>query len=157
MDIFWICGPLTSLSKCFDHKTTFPETPRHFRPAIEISRKAPTICEGLQLKRGNQKTNMLEFAGPFFELFDFQTKVVGPLLKKQGYPMHNSELTLHLNCPFENHCVFTHGVQNTYISFVIKLYIFICKYIFPFYLDFFIYRFIIVFVFGPPQASLDLF
>ena len=32
------------MSKCFDHKTTFPDTHRHFRPAIEISRKFPIVC-----------------------------------------------------------------------------------------------------------------
>ena len=43
----------TLMSKCFDHKTMFSDTHRHFRPAIEISRKRPIVCGGLELKKSN--------------------------------------------------------------------------------------------------------
>ena len=40
----------------FDHKTTFPDTHRHFRPRIEISRNFPIVCGGLELKKNNLKS-----------------------------------------------------------------------------------------------------
>ena len=46
------------MSKCFDHKTTFPDTHRHFRPAIEISRICPIVCRSLELKKSNYKKHV---------------------------------------------------------------------------------------------------
>ena len=43
-------GIIIIMSKCFDHRTTFPDTHRHFRPATEISRMFPIVCRGLELK-----------------------------------------------------------------------------------------------------------
>ena len=39
----------------FDHKNTFLDTHKHFRPAIEISRRFPIVCKGLELKNNNFK------------------------------------------------------------------------------------------------------
>ena len=36
------------MSKCYEHKTTVPDTRRHFRLAIEISRIFPIVCGCLQ-------------------------------------------------------------------------------------------------------------
>ena len=45
---------------CVDYKTTFPDTHRHFRPAVEIARTVPVFCGGLELKKSNfQKVKML--------------------------------------------------------------------------------------------------
>ena len=35
------------MSSCLDHKTTFPDIHRHFRPAIEVSKNCHIACEGL--------------------------------------------------------------------------------------------------------------
>ena len=53
----------------------------------------------------------------YFLLFLFSGKVfVGPPAQKsKGYPMHNSELGLHLNCELDSSCLFTHGVHKTYV------------------------------------------
>ena len=53
--------------KSFDHKTTFPDTHRHFRLAIEISQKCPIACRGLELKRATQKTTCLDSQPMFLE------------------------------------------------------------------------------------------
>ena len=36
-----------------------------------------------------------------------------PMQISKGYPMHNSELTSHLNCALGKPCYFIHGVQYT--------------------------------------------
>ena len=46
-------GTKDLMSKCVDHKTTFLDTHRHFRPATEISKKLPIVCGGLELKKSN--------------------------------------------------------------------------------------------------------
>ena len=51
--------------------------------------------------------------------------------KNEVNRMHNSELRLHLNCAFDNLCLFTHGVQNTYaVIIVFYKYMFTCIYIY---------------------------
>ena len=57
------------MSKCFDEKTTFPDTFRHFRPAIEISRSS---------KRATRKADMLGFAADAFEIDEFRNIIFGP-------------------------------------------------------------------------------
>ena len=47
-------GTKILISRCVDHKSTFPDTHRHFRLATEISRKLPIVCGalgGLELKK----------------------------------------------------------------------------------------------------------
>ena len=41
------------MSRYFEHKTTFPNTHRRFRPAIRISRKFTILCGDLELKKNN--------------------------------------------------------------------------------------------------------
>ena len=45
------------MSGCFDHKTTFPDTHRHFRPAIDISMKFPIACGGQSSNNATFKQN----------------------------------------------------------------------------------------------------
>ena len=54
------------MSKCFDHKTIFLDTPRHFRPAIEISRKFPVVCGCLELQKNNQEKRTCLDSQPMF-------------------------------------------------------------------------------------------
>ena len=48
------------------------------------------------------------------DIFEFPpNKTLEPDVKKKGYPMHNSERTLYLNCSFDSPYCFTYGVHNT--------------------------------------------
>ena len=58
------------MSQCFDHKTTLPDTHRHFRLAIEISKTNLIVCGDLELKKDNLTKNMLGFAAYEFEMYD---------------------------------------------------------------------------------------
>ena len=44
-------GTKPLMPKCFYHKTTFLDTHRHFRQAIEFSSKSPIVCGGLELTK----------------------------------------------------------------------------------------------------------
>ena len=60
------------MSRCSDHKTALPDTHRHFRLAIEISREFPIVCGGSRAQKEQlKKTNMLGLAAFIFEFFDF--------------------------------------------------------------------------------------
>ena len=50
------------VSQCIDHKATFPDTHRHFRPAIEICRNVLIVRGGLELKRSKFQQLKLGFA-----------------------------------------------------------------------------------------------
>ena len=106
--------PQIIMSKCFEHKTTFPETHRHIRPAIEIFRNVLIVCKGLELKNSNLKTTFAWMYSLCFGSFQFTEDISCNYVKNKGYPMHNSELRLHLNFAFYSPCVFTHGVQMCY-------------------------------------------
>ena len=54
------------MSQCIDHKTTFLDTHRHFRLAIEVSNRITIVCGGLEL--------MFAFAAHVFEMFDVRKK-----------------------------------------------------------------------------------
>ena len=43
-------GTKILMLKCFDHKTTFPDTHRHFRQTIQISRTVPIVLRGSRTK-----------------------------------------------------------------------------------------------------------
>ena len=61
------------VSKCFDQKTTFPDTHRHSRPLIEISGKCPFFCGGLELnKKKLRKQTCLESQPTFLSLSFFR-------------------------------------------------------------------------------------
>ena len=72
--------------RCFDHTTTFPDTHGHFCPAIEIPRKFPIVCGGLELNKINLK-NKPDWIRSLF--FPKQTLFLGkqflcPYVKTQG-------------------------------------------------------------------------
>ena len=71
------------MSKCLDHKTKFPDTHRHFRPVIEISRKFPIVRRGLELKKNNLKTTRCLDTQLMKEEF-IKTNVGTPYVKRQG-------------------------------------------------------------------------
>ena len=97
------------MSKCFDHDAPFLDTHRHFCPAIEISRKLPIACGGLELKKSILKNKRLGLAAYVFELLDFRQKSVwSPMSKIKGNRMHNFEFTMHQNCAFDSPCFFLH-------------------------------------------------
>ena len=52
-------GTTILMSKCFYRKTTFPDTHRHFRLAIEISKTFPIVCGGLEVKKSKKKQTCL--------------------------------------------------------------------------------------------------
>ena len=59
---------------------------------------------------------MLGFTAYDYELYDFR--------------MHNPEFSLHLNCALDSHCLFTHGVHNTFFdNSIMYKYIFIYLYL----------------------------
>ena len=71
------------MSKCFGHKTTFLDTHRLFRPAIEISRIFRIVCDGVELKKSNLKNKHAWIRSPHFELFHLQkTNIRIPFVKK---------------------------------------------------------------------------
>ena len=70
------------MSKCFDHKTTFADTHKHLGPAIEISRKIPIVCGGLELKKINVKTRSLDPQPMFLNFSMFEEMVLGTNVKK---------------------------------------------------------------------------
>ena len=76
------------MSRCFDHKTIFPDTYRHFRPATEIPRKLPIVCRGLELKKSSSKNKVCLDTQPMndkIDMFDFRTNNCRtPYAKKQG-------------------------------------------------------------------------
>ena len=76
------------MSKSFDHKTTFPDTHRRFRPAIEISMSIPIVCVDLELIKSNLKNKTCLDTQPInehFETVDFSKKQLsGPYVKKEG-------------------------------------------------------------------------
>ena len=96
-------GTIIQISKYFDHKTTFPDTPRHFRLAIEISRKIPSLCGSLEFKKNNIRTNMLGFAAYaiyFFRNQRFEASLQSFRFPKISQPMfkyahiHNFRMNL---------------------------------------------------------------
>ena len=104
--------------KCFDHKSTFPDTQRHFRPAIEISRNIPIVRMAPELKKAAKKTQMLGFTSYIFDIFDSGEEYCrSPYVKSKGYRMRNAEFTLHPNCALDNPCLFTHGVLSKHFLF----------------------------------------
>ena len=70
------------MSNCFNHKATFPDTHRHFRPAIEISRKIPIVCEGLELKKSNLENKYTWMRNLCFSKVRFGRKNWNPHVKK---------------------------------------------------------------------------
>ena len=75
---------------------------------------------------------MIGFAAYVFVVFlffsIFNKYLLDPYVKKQGYPMHNSEFRLHPNRAFDNPCLFYTCVTK-YILFVTITFILRCKYI----------------------------
>ena len=66
-------GPKSNVKVC-DHKTIFPDTHRHFRPATKISRQCPIVCGSAELKNSNLKNETCLDTQPMndtFELFGF--------------------------------------------------------------------------------------
>ena len=56
-------GTKIQMSKCFDHKITFPDTHRHFCPAIEFSKMFPIVGRGSRSpKEQLKKQSMLGYA-----------------------------------------------------------------------------------------------
>ena len=90
--------------KCFDHKTTFPDTHRLSCLATEISKTNPIFSGGQELKRSSclNKCSDLQPMDAALKLFDFQEK--HPICKQKGYRMHNSALSLHPGCAFNRPC-----------------------------------------------------
>ena len=114
------------MSKCFDHKTTFPDTHRHFCLAIEISRKFPIVCEGLELKQSSLKTKHAWIRSPWMIIFKFtiseQIVFGAAMLKSNGDRMHSSEFKLHLNRAFERTFLLYLGYKNTLFAFLLFLF-----------------------------------
>ena len=129
------------MSKCFDHKTTFPDTHRHFHLATEISRNCSIVCKGAELKNSNKRKTCLDTQPMNDFFFEFWRKKT-PCVKNGGSWMHNSELSLHLNCALDNPWCFTQGVQH--IIFVCNIvYTYTCVYIYIYTCIWFIYIYII--------------
>ena len=59
------------MSKCFGHKTTFPDTHRHFRPAIDNSSKQTHRLRGLQLKKSSSENKICLDTQPMNDNFDY--------------------------------------------------------------------------------------
>ena len=69
------------MSKCFDHKTTFLDTHRDFRLAIDISIKCSHRFRGVRSSK-NQRKNKLDWIFRlYFELVDF-LRLWNPYVKK---------------------------------------------------------------------------
>ena len=123
------------MSRCFDHKTTFPDTHRHFRLAIEISRELPIVCRGQKLKKSNlenEKCLEVQLMNYIFERKKCFRKIYPDLLlKNKGHRTHDSELRLHLHCAFHSPCFLQMGYANTVSAFIffVELHILIFIYI----------------------------
>ena len=46
--------------KLFNHKTTFLDTHKHFRLAIEVSKIFPIVCGALELEKSNLANECLD-------------------------------------------------------------------------------------------------
>ena len=139
-------GTKSLMSKCVDHKTTFLDKHRHFRPATEISRSCSIVCGGLELKKSNLRNKTCldaQHTNDTFELFETITNIFQNLcVNIQGYRMHN----LHLNCALDGPCFFTHGVRNTFsFSIPYPLYLYASIYI---YIHIYTYIYIYISKFG---------
>ena len=51
-------GTTFIMPKSFDHKNIFPDTHRHFRPAVDLFKIVPKVCGCLGLNKINSKTNI---------------------------------------------------------------------------------------------------
>ena len=73
------------MSKCSDHKTTFPDTHRHFCLAPEISRKYLIVFGSLELG-ATRKQNILDYTANEWYLWTclLSKKSKDSLTKKQG-------------------------------------------------------------------------
>ena len=142
------------MPKCVDHKTTFPDTHRHFRSATEISRKLSHRLRGCRAQKQQLWTqHMLGYAGyELFGLFYFLTNNFwAQSVNSKGYRMHKSDLRLHLNCALDNPWFFTHIVYTyTYIYIYIYMYIYIYThtyiYIYIWYYTMYIYIYMYTFI-----------
>ena len=101
--------------KCFEHKTTFPDTHRHFRLANEISRNCPTVCGYLELTKRNFKSKTCLNTQPVNDAFKFiKNKCRTPIQKSKGYRMHSSELRFYINCAFDDPCFLHMGYKQIF-------------------------------------------
>ena len=147
------------MSKCFDHETTFPDTHRHFCPAIDISRRIPIVCWGLRLKKINLKNKTCldtQFMQNKFKMSNFPKKKTHPYKTK---PRAN-ECTFHSwNCIWIEHYIafvfYTWGthIQFKYIQFfaIIHVYIYIhviCFRYFCIYIYIYIYIHLFEFIYS---------
>ena len=121
--------------KWLDHITTFPNTHRHFHLAIEILEKLHPLAGSRPSKEQLKKQARLDSQAIFLScsIYDKKQPFLDPPLckKNKGYPMHNSELRLYLNCA-SNHpyCCYTRGTKYMFCKYnFIIVYIRIALYI----------------------------
>ena len=98
--------PKIIMSKCVDHKITSPDTHRHLRLATETFGTFPIVCGGSRAQKEKLQKQMCFDTRPMNDTFEksifIKNKIPDPLCKQiKRYPIHNSELRLHLNCVFD--------------------------------------------------------
>ena len=103
------------MSKCFDLRTTFPDTYRHFRPAIDISRIFPIVCGALRATTNKHA----RIRSPCFDMSDFQRiSFWTPYVRNQGLSKAQFRIEIVSELCIRSPLCFTHGVHK-YTCFVI--------------------------------------
>ena len=131
------------MAECFYHKTTIQDTHRHFRLVIEISRKFPIVCKGLELKKSSLKTEYAWIRSlwmTFSKILQTSNCRSPYVTTKKDYRMHTSELRLHLNCAIDTLC-FLHMGYKIYFVQLYTVYLYVNVYI---YIYLFIYTFLYI-------------
>ena len=95
----------------FDNEAILQDTRKNFWSAIEVSWILFIGCWSIMLKI-NHLEKCLN-SPPFFDMFNF----ISHLCKESNrYKIFNSELNLYLNCILNSYYVFTHALQNAFVS-----------------------------------------
>ena len=89
-------GTKIIMSTCLDHTTTFPNTRRHFRLAIEIPRNVPILCGGLELKKEQlKKQTCLDSKPIFLEKIQGRNNFQTPYVQKKGLSNAQFKIRMH--------------------------------------------------------------
>ena len=132
--------------KCFDHNATFPDTHRHFRPAIEISWSLPIVCGGLELKKSslkNDRQTCLDSPPMFLKCSMFKKYVLDPTSKKARVIECKFRIEIASDlCIRRSLLFYTLGTNITGLYLYASVYI----YIYIYYLSLHIYIYIYIYI-----------
>ena len=122
------------MSKCFDHISTFLDTHKHFRPAIEISRTCPSFAGVQSSKRTTTKitkTTMVGFAAYATSEFRFR-------FFRKRHSIQNIHIYIHMS---------SYIYIYIYICTYLFIYIYICIYMCILFLFINIYMYIYIYIY----------